>query len=206
MRQNNSKNKKRLKIIVALVIIAALCAGGITSAVLISRSRIIVDVRSVSALSTTWWGDNSVTDGLVSTDVSQSIYLSTSEMVDAILVSEGQSVRTGDPLIEYDTTLLALQAEIQELDIELLEGKIKKKQTELDAYKRKYSAIISKVTTLSASGLSFGIGTLAAGSVSPAVFARPLTLETEPTAPVGGLEPADDPQAVSVLDKDSVPY
>lgn len=79
--------------------------------------------------------DNSVYyDGRVKADNLQSVYLSDTQSVTEILVSEGQEVKKGDPLLRYDTTLSDIQIERQDIQV-------KQTQLNLENARRDLAAI-----------------------------------------------------------------
>ena len=79
--------------------------------------------------------DNTSMSGNITSDVSQDIYLSSSQVVDEIFVKEGQTVKEGDKLISYDMTLVNLDLEMKKLDREGIELNIKKAQREITKLK-----------------------------------------------------------------------
>lgn len=79
--------------------------------------------------------DNTSMSGNITSDVSQDIYLSSSQVVDEIFVEEGQTVKEGDKLISYDMTLVNLDLEMKKLDREGIELNIKKAQREITKLK-----------------------------------------------------------------------
>lgn len=79
--------------------------------------------------------DNTSMSGNITSDVSQDIYLSSSQVVDEIFVEEGQTVKEGDKLISYDMTLVNLDMEMKKLDREGIELNIKKAQREITKLK-----------------------------------------------------------------------
>ena len=93
--------------------VAAACGivwGGLTLARNAHRGN--VDVYAVSDFAMTdYWGDTSQTSGQVSTDKMQKIYLSDTQKVSKVYVEEGQTVKKGDKLLSYDTTLTSLDIE-----------------------------------------------------------------------------------------------
>ena len=93
--------------------VAAACGvvwGGLTLARDAQRGN--VNVYAVSDFSMTdYWGDTSQTSGTVSTDKMQKIYLSDTQKISKVYVSEGQTVKKGDKLLSYDTTLTSLDVE-----------------------------------------------------------------------------------------------
>ena len=113
-----NKTMKRALLIAAGVIAACGAVwGGLTLARNAHRSN--VDVYAVSDFSmTNYWGDTSQTSGMVSTDQMQKIFLSDTQKVKQVYVKEGQTVRKGDKLLSYDTTLTALDIERAQIDYE----------------------------------------------------------------------------------------
>lgn len=73
--------------------------------------------------------------GNITSDVSQDVYLGNNQVVDDIFVSEGDTVKEGDPLVSYDMTLVNLELEMKKLDKEGIELSIKKAQRELTKLK-----------------------------------------------------------------------
>lgn len=106
-----NKTVKRGLLIAAGV--AAACGvvwGGLTLARDAQRGN--VNVYAVSDFSMTdYWGDTSQTSGMVSTDKMQKIFLSDTQKVSKVYVQEGQTVKKGDKLLSYDTTLTSLDVE-----------------------------------------------------------------------------------------------
>ena len=100
--------------------VAAACGivwGGLTLARNAHRGN--VDVYAVSDFAMTdYWGDTSQTSGMVSTDKMQKIYLSSTQKVSKVYVEEGQTVKKGDKLLSYDTTLTSLDIERAEIAYE----------------------------------------------------------------------------------------
>ena len=69
---------------------------------------------------TEYWADSLQSVGLVTTDRIQTIYLSETQSVNEILVSQGDEVKKGDILMTFDTTLSDLALERARLDVEKL--------------------------------------------------------------------------------------
>ena len=113
-----NKTMKRVLLIVGGVAVA----GGVVWGILtLARNahRGNVDVYAVSDFSMTdYWGDTSQTSGMVSTDRMQKIFLSDTQKVKQVYVKEGQTVRKGDKLLTYDTTLTALDIERAQINYE----------------------------------------------------------------------------------------
>lgn len=67
---------------------------------------------------TEYWGDSRESYGPVTTDRIQTVFLSETQSVKEILVQEGDSVKKGDVLMTFDTTLDALAVEKKRLETE----------------------------------------------------------------------------------------
>lgn len=149
-------------------IIIAACAVGVCGAVwgglTIARNAQRSDVKVYSVndfCMTDYWGDTSTTSGMVTTDKIQKVFLSSSQTVNKVWVAEGDSVRKGDKLISYDSTLTQAAVEQAKIDYdrqdenlttakneleylkkaknkETLKQELDKLNTELDALKKKY--------------------------------------------------------------------
>ena len=79
---------------------------------------------------TEYWGDSQESYGYVQTDGVQTVYLSSTQTVTEIFVEPGQTVKKGDVLMSFDTTLSDLALERKRLDVE------KKKLQLVDAKER----------------------------------------------------------------------
>ena len=113
-----NKTMKRALLIVGGVAVACGVVWGILTLARNAR-RGNVDVYAVSDFSmTNYWGDTSQTSGMVSTDQMQKIFLSDTQKVKQVYVKEGQTVRKGDKLLTYDTTLTALDIERAQINYE----------------------------------------------------------------------------------------
>lgn len=69
--------------------------------------------------------------GMVTTDRVQAEYVSTTKTVTEILVYQGQTVKKGDVLYRYDTTLSDMEIEKKELSIQQMELNLKSAKAEL---------------------------------------------------------------------------
>ena len=65
---------------------------------------------------TEYWGDNQESYGPVSTDKIQTVYISDTQEVTEISVKQGDTVKKGDLLMSFDTTLSDLALERKRLD------------------------------------------------------------------------------------------
>ena len=67
---------------------------------------------------TEYWGDSQESYGYVQTDGVQTVYLASTQTVTEIFVEPGQTVKKGDVLMSFDTTLSDLALERKRLDVE----------------------------------------------------------------------------------------
>ena len=156
----SKKLKKGIIIAACVVGVCGAVWGGLTIARNAQRSD--VKVYSVNDFCMTdYWGDTSTTSGMVTTDKIQKVFLSSSQTVNKVWVAEGDSVRKGDKLISYDSTLTQAAVEQAKIDYdrqdenlttakneleylkkakntETLKQELDKLNTELDALKKKY--------------------------------------------------------------------
>lgn len=128
------KKRKIIKIIIIVIVIIAVLVGVI--AFFVNRSKKDVSVYSIKELAMdNYWENNMNSEGMVSEDRMQSVYLSESQQVEKIAVKEGQHVRKGDVLLRYSTTLSNIELEKEDLEIKKLELNINKAQKELEEIK-----------------------------------------------------------------------
>ena len=123
--------KKLKKIIIAVAVIGAVGVGSLIGWTYLRKNNVQpVKVFSFDNVGMTqYWGDTKESYGPVSTDNIQTIYLSDTQTVSEILVEEGQTVKKGDLLMSFDTTLSQLELERKKLEIQKLEMDLE------DAYK-----------------------------------------------------------------------
>ena len=80
---------------------------------------------------TEYWGDNKESDGMVTADRVQTVYLSETQRVKQVMVQQGDTVKKGDVLVAFDTTLSELELERKRLDVEKLKLKMEQAQERL---------------------------------------------------------------------------
>ena len=130
----NKTVKRGLLIAAGVVAACGVVWGGLTLARNANRGS--VNVYAVSDFSMTdYWGDTSQTSGMVSTDDIQKLYLSDTQKINKVYVQEGQTVRKGDKLLSYDTTLTSL-------DVERAQIAYDKQQYELEKAKKEFQRLL----------------------------------------------------------------
>ncbi|MCQ2440075.1 MAG: HlyD family efflux transporter periplasmic adaptor subunit [Oscillospiraceae bacterium] len=95
--------------------------GGIYGVLLLIRGNAAVNVYALTDVGQYSSSGNAQTDGRVTTDRVQSVYISNTQEVTEILVKEGQKVSVGDELIAFDTTLTDLELERKDIAVRQLE-------------------------------------------------------------------------------------
>ena len=125
------KNKKK-GLILALVIFVLAAAGLGIWYYLGHNSSEPVYVYPFEYLGMTeYWGDSQESYGPVTTDRIQTIFLSDTQTVTEVLVQQGDTVKKGEVLMTFDTTLSDLALERKRLDVEKLKLQLQDAQKEL---------------------------------------------------------------------------
>ena len=108
---------KKRNVIVAAILAVVIAGSGIGGYYgFRSMNRPVTMVYSVNELNNGYWGDNMNLDGMITSDASQNIYLSSEQKVKEVLVKEGDTVKEGDVIMKYDTTAKELELETMELE------------------------------------------------------------------------------------------
>ena len=94
---------------------------------------------------TEYWGDNQESYGPVTTDKIQTVYISDTQGVTEIAVKQGDTVKKGDLLMSFDTTLSDLALERKRLDVEKLKLQLEDAQKRLKEIRSMKPMVIPKV-------------------------------------------------------------
>lgn len=121
------------KVILGVVIAAAVVAAvwGILTVLRTARRKPVNVYPVTSFMTTNEWGNSSQSSGTVTTDKLQKIYLSESQTVSQVYVTEGQTVKKGDKLLSYDTTLTNLELERARIALERQEAAMRELEKQL---------------------------------------------------------------------------
>ena len=112
-------NKALKRILITVLVVAGVigAAWGIMTGIR-AANRSPVKVYSVENFSTTYWGDTAESYGSVRMSNIQKLYLSETQTVREVYVKEGDTVKKGDSLMAYDTTLTDIELEKDQITIE----------------------------------------------------------------------------------------
>ena len=131
----------RSKKVVSVILTAAVLSGaaaGISVAVRKTTSSsgtaLVISVNDVSYSG--YMMDMAASmSGYVTTDAMQNVYLTDAETVSKVCVKEGQTVRKGDVLLEYDTSKTSLGLEKEKLNLQQIQLKMEVARKNLETLK-----------------------------------------------------------------------
>lgn len=130
------------KLIIFLLCLAVLGGGGVFGYKRYMKQKdekIVIDVVPVSKMYEPGYyinySDNTII-GTVMDSNAQKISIDTEKLVKKVFVEEGQEVKKGDALFEYDMTVVELELTKKENSISLTEQDIKRANKEIEAIKK----------------------------------------------------------------------
>ena len=129
--KNLWKTRKKLLIIVAVVIAVVAVGGGVWYYMGHNSSEPVYVFPFNYVGMTEYWGDSQESYGPVTTDKIQTIFLTDTQTVTEILVQQGDTVKKGDLLMTFDTTLSDLALERKRLDVEKIKLQVEDAKDEL---------------------------------------------------------------------------
>ncbi len=112
-RRANEKKLSKKSIIAISVSLAAVIILGVVVAVVASAGGEKADVVPVSQIMNSWAGNTMTTSGMVQSYMAQTITYNKADIITKMHVKEGDEVNIGDPLVEYDVTVLDLQQKLK---------------------------------------------------------------------------------------------
>ena len=116
------RSKWKLPVILLTVVALLAAAGGGGWYYYQNRTTEPVNVYPFQYIGMTeYWGDSQESYGPVTTDRIQTVYLSDTQTITEVLVSQGDTVKKGDVLLRYDTTLSDIAMEREHLQVEKLQ-------------------------------------------------------------------------------------
>ena len=120
-------------VVISLVVTAGL-AGGIAYGVryAMQAGKKPVDVVPVATVNYGFWGDTNTMSGNIISRDTQTVQLNSDYKLVKVYVETGDTVKRGDPLLEYDMTLTELQREMENLTKQSLEIDLASQQKALE--------------------------------------------------------------------------
>lgn len=132
MAKNNFLKRHKVAIIVTAVLVLAVAAGcGIWYYLCHSNADPVYVFPFQYIGMTEYWGDNQESYGPVTTDRLQTVFLTDTQTVVEVAVKPGDTVKKGDLLMTFDTTLSDLQLERKRLEVEKQKLQLEEAKTEL---------------------------------------------------------------------------
>lgn len=124
-------NKKKILAGVLSAVITVGAISGIVIGVKASRRSTVMVIQASELNYGGYWGSSSQMQGMISSDVSQDVYLTDTQTVSQVMVKEGDQVKEGDVLMSYDTTLTNLNLEREKLNRDQINLKLQVAQDNL---------------------------------------------------------------------------
>lgn len=123
--------KTKKKILIPIIIIALL-VGAFFGARALRTSTASASLIPVSSLNMRWWDDPTSMDGMVYDSDSQSVHVSSTQIITDIYVTAGQEVKAGDPLMAFDMTSQEITLQLKELAVLRVENDLENAYRELN--------------------------------------------------------------------------
>ena len=125
------QNKKKTIITVTAIVLVVAIGLGVWFGVSRGRTEPVKVFAFNNVGMTEYWGDSQDSYGPVSTDKIQTVFLSSTQTVTEMKVAKGDTVKKGDVLMTFDTTLSDLQLERKRLEVEKLKLDLETAQKKL---------------------------------------------------------------------------
>lgn len=126
---------KNKKIILYSGLVVVIIIGIVFGVYQYNKSQIVANVQNVGLLNMGWYQDEIQSDGMVTNDESQVVYLDNTQVIKEIYVTQGQEVSVGDPIIAFDKESLGLTLDMKRLEIQSLQQNYEATKKELDRIK-----------------------------------------------------------------------
>lgn len=127
--------KKIITILLSAVGVCAVGTGIVYGVKSTQKSEVmVIPVSDIN--NGAYWGNTSNTEGMVTSDASQNVYLTDSQTVQEVLVKAGDTVKEGDVLLTYDMTLMNLNLEMEKLSRDQADLRLQVAKNELKKLKK----------------------------------------------------------------------
>lgn len=124
------------KVLVGVLVTAIVVTGAAAGLMQLKKgSRKEVLVTSVGNLTSEYYMPSTNLEGNVTTSVAQNVSVDKDMIVDQVYVAKGDTVKVGDPLVSFDTTLVEMELEIAKLKHKQLEQDLNKAVNRLNSLK-----------------------------------------------------------------------
>ena len=123
----------KYKKIILLVSISVVAIIGIIFGVrAYNKSQLVAEVQNVALINMGYYQDTMQTDGMVTNDKAQSVYVDTTQVIKEVHVTQGQQVNVGDAIISFDMESLNMTLDRQRLEVQRLKQTYEATKKELD--------------------------------------------------------------------------
>lgn len=190
-----SANRKTKKKIIAASIVSVLVVAlalGLWFFLQYRNDQKTVEVIPVSQIADYYWGDQSSCSGMVVSDYVQELYPQSDKIISEVFVEEGQEVKIGDPLLQYDKTKLELDVRFKKNALDEADLRIQTAQKQLKKLQNTKPVATAKPTAKPTARPN--------PTKKPTPTARPTPTPTPTPVPPG------DATLHNRLDLNSVPY
>lgn len=123
--------KKIIIVAVSVAVVAGGTFGGYKINEVRKKNKAVADVVPVSYLTGGYWGNDLQFEGYITSGNMQTVKQDESLLINKIMVKEGDSVKKGDALIEYDVTLFELELKEKKNNLAVIEDNIKHAKKEV---------------------------------------------------------------------------
>lgn len=130
------KVKRVIAVVVAIAVAGGAVYGGIYAYQAYQSKNLVAEVQPVSNINSGYWGDQETSYGMVTNDSSQEIYLENASKIEEVYVAAGDEVKTGDPLLKYDTSEIEIEIKRKKIDISTIQNDIARTEHALSTLKQ----------------------------------------------------------------------
>ena len=86
------KNRKVMKRVLVIAIVAAIAGGSIGTGVYVQRAKMTAEVMSVADLNSGYWGDDVNSSGMITNDYSQSVEITNTDEIKEASCPNGKNM------------------------------------------------------------------------------------------------------------------
>ncbi len=127
--------KKHKKAVIITAVALVLVIGAVIGVIAARKNSRRAFVQSVGDMNMGMYGSQMTYSGRVYESAQQKIFTGSDKVVSEVYVKTGDSVKKGDKLFSYDTTLLELSVEEKQLSVTICENAVSNEQAKLEKVK-----------------------------------------------------------------------